>query len=178
MFHFAGHGYTDRTDPLQSRLLLEDWRSDPMVVDDFLQINMRENSPFLAYLSACGTGQTASDEHLDESIHLISAFQLVGFRHVIGTLWEVDDAKCVDMARLVYEHMSQHGMTDESVCQAVNDAARELRNRWIKEHDLEKNLDSVDVCQRGKGLPRDAGIIEEVEELERPSWVPYIHIST
>jgi CHAT domain-containing protein len=72
--------------------------------------------PFLAYLSACGTGRTQNNRFVDESIHLISACQLAGFRHVIGTLWEVNDQSCVDVARITYEGMKDGKMSDESVC--------------------------------------------------------------
>jgi hypothetical protein len=33
---------------------------------------------------------------LDEAIHLTSAFQLAGSRHVIGTLWRIDSEVAVD----------------------------------------------------------------------------------
>jgi len=40
----------------------------------------------LAYLSACSTAVTGP-ELADESVHIVSAFQLAGYQHVIGTLW-------------------------------------------------------------------------------------------
>jgi len=79
LFHFAGHGHTNRRDPSQSNLLLDDWESDPLTVASLLEMNLRENSPFLAYLSACGTGQIRDEMFTEESIHLISACQLAGF---------------------------------------------------------------------------------------------------
>ncbi|KAF7174243.1 hypothetical protein CNMCM6106_008368 [Aspergillus hiratsukae] len=100
IFHFSGHGHSANDDPSKSHLLLEDWNNDPLMVANLLEINLRKHSPFLAYLSACGTGQIRDARFLDESIHLISAFQLAGFRHVIGTLWEVNDKLCVDMAKI------------------------------------------------------------------------------
>ncbi|KAM0349863.1 hypothetical protein ACHAP4_010218 [Fusarium culmorum] len=88
VFHFAGHGATDEEDPSNSHLLLEDWKEDRFCVADLQRMNLREHAPFLAYLSACGTGQMKRYNLVDESIHLISAYQLAGFRHVIGTLWK------------------------------------------------------------------------------------------
>ncbi|OCK98480.1 uncharacterized protein K441DRAFT_654679 [Cenococcum geophilum 1.58] len=79
-------------------------------------MDIRQYAPFLAYLSACGTSQFRDERSVEESIHLISAFQLAGFRHVIGTLWKVNDELCVDMARIMYEEMRDGGMTDESMC--------------------------------------------------------------
>ncbi|KAH8591191.1 CHAT domain-containing protein [Bisporella sp. PMI_857] len=73
LFHFAGHGYTSDKDPLESYLLLEDGKSDALTVANLLELNLRERSPFLAYLSACGTGRIEGDKFVDENIHLISA---------------------------------------------------------------------------------------------------------
>ncbi|KAM5342202.1 hypothetical protein ACJ41O_015233 [Fusarium nematophilum] len=101
VFHFAGHGFTDQQDPMNSYLCLQDFKATPLRVGDMLDLNLKEHPPFLAYLSACGTGQVQEERFMDESIHLVSACQLAGFRHVIGTLWEVNDEICVDVAKPV-----------------------------------------------------------------------------
>ncbi|KAK1456147.1 hypothetical protein CMEL01_16559 [Colletotrichum melonis] len=164
IFHFAGHGSTHTSDPLQSRLLLKDWQDNPLSVEIILdKINLQATSPFLAYLSACGTGQVLVDKSLDESIHLTSAFQLAGFRHVIGTLWEVDDALCVDMARMTYEYMSEKGFSDESVSCGLHRAARRLRDEWVSKlerSEMKLNRDAVLVADTAQGTP---------------TWVPYVH---
>ena len=103
IFHFTGHGSTDEHDPSKGSLLLEDWQSDPLTLANLQDINLREQRPPLAYLSACGTGQVRHERFIDENLHLISGFQMAGFRHVIGTLWEVDDEHSVDMARITCE---------------------------------------------------------------------------
>ncbi|KAF5593193.1 30S ribosomal S17P protein [Fusarium pseudocircinatum] len=90
-FHFAGHACTDPQDPLRSYLCLEDVVTNPLRVDGLLDLNLKDQPPFLAYLSACGAGRIQQEQFMDESVHLISAFQLAGFQHVIGTLWEVND---------------------------------------------------------------------------------------
>ncbi|RYP14182.1 hypothetical protein DL765_006543 [Monosporascus sp. GIB2] len=133
VFHFAGHGYTHASDPSKSHLRLEGGHEDSIRVSDLLNINLHKQPPFLAYLSACGTGQMKADELIDESIHLISGCQLAGFRHVIGTLWEVNDTICVDMARGIYEGMRDGNMSDESVCLGLHNASRRLRDRWVFE---------------------------------------------
>lgn len=133
IFHFAGHGYTDRRDPSQSYLCLEDGPTNSLKVADLLDLNLYNRSPFLAYLSACGTGQVGAAENVDEAMHLISACQLAGFRHVIGTLWEVNDAICVDVARMLYEEMRDGKMSDESVAWGLHQASRTLRDRWCLE---------------------------------------------
>ncbi|KAJ9417831.1 CHAT domain-containing protein [Fusarium oxysporum] len=169
VFHFAGHGHTDGHDPMRSRLLLEDGKENPLTVANLLEINLRKHLPFLAYLSACGTGRIRDKRFVDESIHLVSACQLAGFRHVIGTLWEVNDELCVDMARITYEGMRDGSMTDESVCEGLHNATRQLRDRW-------RNMPMNSVARSatdGDQKPRD--IIACDDETSPLHWVPYVH---
>lgn len=86
LFHFAGHGQSDPRNPSQSCLLLEDWETNPLTVGAVRDSRLQDNPPFLAYLSACSTGANKTVVLADEGIHLISAFQLAGFQHVVGTL--------------------------------------------------------------------------------------------
>ena len=85
--------------------------------------------PSSYYLSACSTGTNKSATLIDESIHLISAYQLAGFRNVVGTLWEVDDEYCVDAAREVYSSLGELRWTDEAVALGTHRAARFLRHQ-------------------------------------------------
>ncbi len=198
IFHFAGHGHTDMVDPSQSYLLTEDWRQKPLTVSTLLEMNLRAHSPFLAYLSACGTGQLRNERFVDENIHLISAFQLAGFRHVVGTLWEVNDQSCVDMARITYEEIGDGGMTDVSICLGLHKASRKLRNSWLdgkaksrrkrmalaqsKKNELRKNGKKADggVMQRDI-VPDDDEDDEEDDDDDDSGlmgplhWVPYVH---
>ncbi|RKK14302.1 hypothetical protein BFJ66_g16626 [Fusarium oxysporum f. sp. cepae] len=169
VFHFAGHGHTDGHDPMRSRLLLEDGKENPLTVANLLEINLRKHLPFLAYLSACGTGRIKDKRFVDESIHLVSACQLAGFRHVIGTLWEVNDELCVDMARITYEGMRDGAMTDESVYEGLHNATRQLRDRW---RNMLVNLVARSATD-GDRRPRD--IIACDDEISPLHWVPYVH---
>jgi len=180
VFHFAGHGHIDREKPSNSRLILED---GPLTVGELMEMKLQNRPPFLAYLSACGTGQIKDDEFMDEGIHLISAFQMAGFRHVIGTLWEVDDGYCVDIARHTYEWMRDQGMTDESVCYGLHMATRVLRDRWLRLSAGDNQTSPVTDLDRGLVLDkeevgakcwRDIVACDE-EEVQRGLWVPYIH---
>ncbi|KAI1318412.1 CHAT domain-containing protein [Xylariaceae sp. FL0255] len=132
IFHFAGHGSTSPSDPSGSCLMLDDWRDDPLTVASLLEQNFHDDSPFLAYLSACGTGQIGRVKFASESIHLINACQIAGFRHVIGTLWEVNDESCVEIAKVTYETIIRDGMIDESVCRGLHTATRALRDKWLQ----------------------------------------------
>lgn len=169
VFHFAGHGRTDPRQPLRSLLLLDDWKEDPMTVGGLLETNLQRKQPFLAYLSACGTTQVSDDRSVDENIHLTSAFQLAGFRHVIGTLWQVDDGLCVDMARLTYDFLGRNGLNDESVSRGLHNASKTLRDQWVaRQMGIDITAESV-----GTGI-RDGNLCED-EERDPLHWVPYVH---
>ncbi|KAJ6261372.1 hypothetical protein Dda_4042 [Drechslerella dactyloides] len=160
IFHFAGHGSSHLTEPSQSYLLLEDWKTNPLTVGDIRDRKFQENPPFLGYLSACLTGVNEAEELADEGIHLVSAFQLAGFRHVIGTLWEVSDKHCADVARVFYETMRDEGLTDLAVCRGLHRAMRAVRDGHIEEEAAEA---------------RNATVVK-MEHLTNLYWVPYIHL--
>jgi tetratricopeptide (TPR) repeat protein len=188
IFHFAGHACTDPEDPIGSYLCLDQEREKCLTVLDLLDINLQSRSPFLAYLSACGTGRIENNDLADEGIHLINGFHTAGFRHVIGTLWEVKDEICVDMARITYEGIMQNGMTDKAVSQGLHNASRELRDRWVTmasaDHRTVGSLqarggenergDGGENERRGhEGFSRD--IVTCDDEPVWPPWIPYIH---
>ncbi|KAH7018876.1 CHAT domain-containing protein [Ilyonectria destructans] len=162
IFHFAGHGTENVSDPLRSALLLNDWETDPMTVDSVLNVNLSEGNPFLAYLAACKTGQVTASRFYDESIHLIGAYQLTGFRHVIGTLWSVDDQGSVLMAMGTYESLLED-MTDDSVSRSLHNAARRLRDDSRRSKEGEEATDV-----------RNAIIISEAESTDT-RWIPFVH---
>ncbi|KAL7918917.1 CHAT domain-containing protein [Trichoderma austrokoningii] len=162
LFHFAGHGQSDPNDPSQSCLLLEDWDTNPLTVGEVRDSRLQDNPPFLAYLSACSTGANKAIELADEGIHLISAFQLAGFRHVVGTLWGVSDKHCVDVARILYKTLQEEEMTDMAVSRGLHRAVRALRDGEIKEemHGRDAKL--------ARPKPAVRGMVDFF-------WVPYVH---
>jgi CHAT domain-containing protein len=182
IFHFAGHGSTMGPDPSKSTLLLQDWEKDPLTVSTLLDMDIQQYAPFLAYLSACGTGQVTHEKFLDESIHLISAFQVAGFRHVVGTLWEVGDDISVSIARITYESIQRGELADESVCEGLHRAVLELRERWFEEQSRtsgRKRKAISPVGDEGDRDPRDILVVEDDEDedtiVNLPQWVPYVH---
>ncbi|KAK6538619.1 hypothetical protein TWF694_010197 [Orbilia ellipsospora] len=132
IFHFAGHGRSDPSNPSKSCLLLEDWEASPLTVENLWDQKLQDDSPFLAYLSACSTGQTRRLNFMDEGIHLIGAFQIAGFRHVVGTLWEVNDSYCETVAKVVYETLKEAGITDGAIALGLHRALVLLRNKSVK----------------------------------------------
>ncbi|KAF5664583.1 TPR domain-containing protein [Fusarium circinatum] len=164
IFHFAGHGYAHTTQPLLSHLLLEDWEDNPLTVENLLDINLDGSMPFLAYLSACGTGQILNEKSMDESIHLSSACQLSGFRHVIGTLWSVEDELCVTMAKRVYKTLAARGLEDAAVGYGLHLASRQFRDEWVQ-----GLLPTLSTDKKRYVVKRNQ------PEWGNMSWVPYVH---
>ena len=102
--HFACHGSADLADPSASRLLLDDHQTAPLTVVDVARLRLDDAE--LAFLSACSTARPVG-RLADEAIHLASAFQLAGYRHVIGTLWPIGDQHAVDIADDIYTALTR-----------------------------------------------------------------------
>ncbi|CRG92728.1 hypothetical protein PISL3812_09794 [Talaromyces islandicus] len=122
IFHFAGHGYTHPSDPSISPLLLEDGDHDPLTVGRLFELNLWESSPFLAYLSACGTGRIRDEKFIDEN-----------------------------MARMAYEEMRDGNKTDESVCRGLHHASSAFRDRWLTALQTRRRCDQGSDIQHENG---------------------------
>lgn len=122
--HFACHGVTNAVDPSRSGLLLSDHATEPFTVAALASVRL--DSAGLAYLSACSTALNEVAELADESIHLTSAFQLAGFPHVIGTLWEVDSVVAEAVASEFYARL--RGAPGESGWLDLDKAAAALHH--------------------------------------------------
>jgi CHAT domain-containing protein len=116
--------------------------TSPHPEQDILSVlKLCENHPTLgeiAYLSACSTAENRVEELVDEVLHVVSGFQVAGFRHVIGTLWPSDDSVCVEVARSFYTELCRNGALDYSgravamaLHKAVSDVSKSVdyRNR-------------------------------------------------
>jgi tetratricopeptide (TPR) repeat protein len=132
--HFACHGTSNSRDPSQSGLLLQTATADPEQ-EILTVLKLCENHPTLgeiAYLSACSTAENRAEGLIDEGLHVVSGFQVAGFRHVIGTLWPSDDSVCVEVARLFYAKLCQNGAlkyTDRAVAMALHKAVSDVSMR-------------------------------------------------
>ena len=180
IFHFAGHGYSDPSEPSQSTLLLEDWQRSPLTLGHLRDLHLNQTGPFLAYLSACSTGANKAEDLDDEGISIISACQLAGFRHVIGTLWEVSDRVCVDIARSVYETLRDEGMTDVAVARGLHLATKALRDQSLNRDSIGGNSTALSTGTQevGSQAGRDGTLLSSKnhkKELVNLSWIPYMH---
>lgn len=127
--HFACHGYSDVADPSRGHLVLHDGQ---LSIRDVTRLNL-SNAEF-ALLSACATARGGT-RLPDEAIHLTAAFQLAGYRHVVGTLWPVAD----DVARAVTGGLYATLRPDRQpaghqqfagAARALHSTVQEQRRRW------------------------------------------------
>jgi hypothetical protein len=123
--HFACHGDSDLSNPSASYLLLTDHQQRPLTVMDVSRLRLDDAR--LAFLSACSTARPGG-LLADEAIHLASAFQLAGYRHVIATLWPIGDQHAVDIAKNMYTTLTTADEGD--VASAGHAAALRMRKRW------------------------------------------------
>ncbi|MEV6282439.1 CHAT domain-containing protein [Kribbella sp. NPDC051770] len=119
--HFACHAVSS-ADAATGQLLLHDHASDPLTVADLARLRLDDAE--VAYLSACDTSVSRGDL-TDEALHITGAFQMAGFRHVIGTLWPVGD----QTARSVADHYySAQRTTDPAT--ALHAAVQAVRTAY------------------------------------------------
>ena len=110
---------------------------------------------------------------IDEGLHLVNAFQLAGFQHVIGTLWDVDDKLCGDVARIVYKHVLGAEITHESVCLGLHMAIKWCRDQW-RGGVLHETGESIYAADPDITSGRDYGQ-QSARHMRGFEWVPYIH---
>ncbi|KAJ9226752.1 hypothetical protein DTO027B5_1912 [Paecilomyces variotii] len=151
--HFACHGSPDPNNPSDAALLLapgHDGNPERLTVREISMLN--HDDARLAYLSACSTAENSAEELMDEIIHVASAFQLIGFPHVVGTLWDTSDKAAVQVAKLFYEEIGRRlGDPSTSRC-----------------HDIAYCLHQA--LQRIRLSPRVARSKDVL------SWAPFIHM--
>ena len=121
--HLSCHGSQHVTDPTESAFWLTD---GPLRITDLIE--QPDPGPReLAFLSACQTA-TGSPRALDEAIHLAAAMQLLGYRHVIATLWSIYDSAAPDIADTVYATLTTAGTPDANhAAHALHHAVAALR---------------------------------------------------
>ncbi|MEU8297343.1 CHAT domain-containing protein [Micromonospora sp. NPDC048909] len=120
--HLSCHGTQDLTAPTRGRLALA---GGPLQVRDLWR--PAGTSAALAVLSACDTVRGGAALP-DEALTLGTAFQLAGFRHVIGSLWSISDALTVQLCAELYAGLAVPGGIDpERAAPALHHAVRQLR---------------------------------------------------
>jgi tetratricopeptide (TPR) repeat protein len=120
--HLACHASQRHADPARSGFAL--WDGTLTITDLAGQATQHRD---LAFLSACQTA-AGSIRHLDEAIHLAAAMQFIGYRHIIATMWVIDDPSAPDIADSVYTALTRGGRPDpDRTAEALHRAIRTLR---------------------------------------------------
>ncbi|MFE5919381.1 CHAT domain-containing protein [Streptomyces sp. NPDC056468] len=120
--HFSCHGDQERGDPSRSGLYLHD---GCLTVADIAQLRL-EQAEF-AMLASCMTA-VSGFMLPDEAIHPAAALQVAGYRHVLATMWSVNDRIAGEIVDSVYEALVSEGeLAAEDCATALHHAVRELR---------------------------------------------------
>ncbi|WP_433529119.1 CHAT domain-containing protein [Micromonospora sp. CA-263727] len=120
--HLCCHGTQDLAAPARGRLALA---GGPLHVRDLWR--PAGATAALAVLSACDTVRGGAALP-DEALTLGTAFQLAGFRDVIGALWSVSDALTVQLCTELYAGLAVPGGIDpQRAAPALHHAVRQLR---------------------------------------------------
>ncbi|KAG1775941.1 CHAT domain-containing protein, partial [Suillus placidus] len=97
--HLACHGKQDPTQPYNSHFIMRD---EPLTLLDIMEKDIPHAE--FAFLSACHTA-VGDEKTPDKVIHLTAGLQFSGFKSIVGTLWEVDDAVAEHVVQAFYENM-------------------------------------------------------------------------
>ncbi|WBB91797.1 CHAT domain-containing protein [Verrucosispora sp. WMMC514] len=120
--HLCCHGTQDLAAPARGRLALA---GGPLHVRDLWR--PAGTTAALAVLSACDTVRGGAALP-DEALTLGTAFQLAGFRHVIGALWAISDTLTVQLCEDLYASLAVAGGLDpERAASALHHAVRQAR---------------------------------------------------
>ncbi|MDB5113108.1 MAG: hypothetical protein JWL78_178, partial [Chloroflexi bacterium] len=127
--HFACHAQADYSAPSSGGLRLSDGM---LTIPEVSRLRLANAE--LAYLSACSTAHRSRD-HADESVNLASAFHLAGFRHVIASLWPLQDDIAADASRRFYRAIP-HGPSAADAPLALHRVTHGLRDQHPDRPDL------------------------------------------
>jgi hypothetical protein len=121
--HFACHATTHPRWPALNSLTLYDHASRPLTVLELSQASVSHGQ--LAYLDACTTA--ASPQALsEEAVHIASTFQMLGYRHVVGTLWPSRPRPSRYVSQHFYDHLTLTD-THDNVARSLHRAVSEIR---------------------------------------------------
>jgi tetratricopeptide (TPR) repeat protein len=121
--HFACHADADLNAPARSGLHLHDGM---YFVPDISRLRLTNAE--LAYLSACSTAHPGTRD-ADQSLHLASAFQLAGFRHVIASLWPLNDRIAANAAESFYRDLTSADASSVTLRQTALDLRAKYPDR-------------------------------------------------
>jgi CHAT domain-containing protein/Flp pilus assembly protein TadD len=120
IFHFAGHGSYNFTNPKQSALVLA--ANEKLTVAEIYQKELAKYN--LVSLSVCETYLTGNQTITSEYVGLISSFVSRGVGNVIGTLWTVESQATALLMIDFYKRRKQNKSEAKALAEAIH---------WLKE---------------------------------------------
>lgn len=121
--HFSCHGDQDLHEPSRGGLQMYD---EMLTIAD---ISAAQFHGDYAGLAACKSA-VGGVELLDEAITLAAALHYTGYRHVVATLWSVDDDASSEVFTAMYQRMIVDGeIRPDLAAVALHDVVRSLRGQ-------------------------------------------------
>ncbi|MEV6956990.1 CHAT domain-containing protein [Streptomyces sp. NPDC051183] len=171
VLHFATHGLVDEHGPNLGRVVLAG--HDQLTVGDLMGLDLTEA---LVVLSACHTGRGTATIGGDV-VGLTRAAVTAGARHVVVSLWPVDDeAGCLTMVAL-YERLAEGRGVAEALAAA---------QRWVRglgeagRHAAYEALRAREGTAAAAPGARDGQVPPFAREEDRDNlpyhWAPFVHI--
>ncbi len=124
--HLSCHGVVDHQRPFNSSFELD--QEQRLTVGDIIRAKLPDAE--LIFLSACHSA-AASNNGLDENLHLASALQFAGFKSVIGTTWEMFDKDGPSLAKNFYRKLIKSGGDYRKSAAALHHAISKMRKKKI-----------------------------------------------
>ncbi|KAG2350967.1 hypothetical protein BDR05DRAFT_1054991 [Suillus weaverae] len=126
--HLACHGKQDPVQPYNSHFVMRD---EHLTLLDIMDKDIPHTE--FTFLSTCHTA-VGDEATPDEVIHLAAGLQFSGFKSIIGTSWEVDDAVTKHAVKAFYENMFQDlkdggAMDCTKVACALNHAMHAMKTK-------------------------------------------------
>ena len=137
--HLACHGYVDPSDPSKSGLVFIKqgvagvMEQDVLTLGQLADLNLQAK---IAFLSACSTAENKLAELADESLTVVSGFQIAGFHHVIGALWASFDDVCKEVSETFYRCLLRSDdlqWNDRDIATALHKAVLQARAKYPKQ---------------------------------------------
>ncbi|KAJ4012287.1 hypothetical protein NW752_007960 [Fusarium irregulare] len=135
--HFACDGHSDSFNPSQSYVQvgkrLSSDADEGELTAELISDDGTLDKPQVAFLSLHPPAGDKTERLTDEGLGIISAFQLAGFRHALGSLSKADGASQAFVAKSFYQALRQN-RSDYQVAKALHDATRSARDHKSDPH--------------------------------------------
>jgi CHAT domain-containing protein len=135
--HVASHGTHNSQNPLFSRMIVGSAQHPTAADDGQLEVHEilgLQTTSRLVFLSGCetglGSGTESAFEPGSEEGSLAQAFLIAGAQTVVATLWRVDDAESVDLAKVFYRQVRLGASPAEALAIAQRTSIRQPGYSW------------------------------------------------